>query len=330
MTTVSKKQKWFNTIQLTKDDDLYVGIDTHKKSLHVALWLNDSPAIDFVMPPDSAKLIDILNRLRQALRMVVYEAGPTGYSLARTLQQADIPVSIVAPSKTPRQSAPDSKTDSLDARKLAEYAAKGLLRHIAIPTKYQETQRQLTRLRQQFVEKQTRVKLQIKSFLLQHGIDQPQGLSHWSGLAIEKLKSIRLSEPLRYCLDMLIEELYFIAKQLKSAEQKIKEVFSEKPICSTVKLLVTHPGVGQTIATQFAAEIFNPKRFRDKTQLAKYVGLAPSIRQSGQTLRDGPILKTGRPQLRCSLIQGAWIWIQNDRNAYKTFCRLIPQHRPQK
>jgi len=323
MTTVSNKQKWFNTIRLTKDDDLFVGIDAHKKSLHVALWLNDAPAIDFVMPPDSAKLIDMLNKLRVALRMVVYEAGPTGYSLARILQQANIPVSVVAPSKTPRQSAPDSKTDSLDARKLAEYTAKGLLRSIAIPSKYQEAQRQLTRLRQQLVEKQTRVKLQIKGFLLQHGINQPAGLSSWSRVAIEYLKAISLSMPLRYCLDTLLEELHFITEQIKMAEQKIKEAFSEKPICTTVELLTTHPGVGKTIATQFAAEIFNPKRFSDKTQLAKYVGLAPSVHQSGQTSRYGPILKTGRPQLRCSLIQGAWIWIQKDRDAYKTFCRLI-------
>ena len=159
---------------------MYVGIDAHKKSLHVALWLNDAPAIDFVMPPDSEKLIDTLNKLRPALRMVVYEAGPTGYSLARAMQNANLPVSVVAPSKTPRQSAPDSKTDSLDARKLAEYAAKGLLRHITIPTIHQEAQRQLTRLREQLVAKQTRVKLQIKGFLLQHGIDQPQDLSRWS------------------------------------------------------------------------------------------------------------------------------------------------------
>lgn len=323
MTTVSKKQKWFNTIRLTQDDDLYVGIDAHKKSLHVALWLNDAPAIDFVMPPDSTKLIDILNKLRLALRMVVYEAGPTGYSLARSLHQADLPVSVVAPSKTPRQAAPDSKTDSLDARKLAEYAAKGLLRHITIPTKHQEAQRQLTRLREQLIAKQTRVKLQIKGFLLQHGIDQPQDLSRWSRAAVEYLKNIRLSEPLRYCLDTLIEELLFVAEQIKSTEQKIKEAFSEKPLSTTCKLLATHPGVGPTIAAQFAAEIFNPKRFTDKTQLAKYVGLAPSVRQSGQTLRDGPILKTGRPQLRCMLIQGAWQWIRKDHDAYKTFCRLV-------
>ena len=55
MTTVSKKQKWLNTIQLTQDDDLYVGIDAHKESLHVALWLNNAPAIDFVTPADNKK-----------------------------------------------------------------------------------------------------------------------------------------------------------------------------------------------------------------------------------------------------------------------------------
>jgi transposase len=302
---------------------LHVGIDAHKKSLHVALWLNCAPAVDFVMPPDNKKLIDTLNNLRPALRMVVYEAGPTGYSLARAIQNANLPISVVAPSKTPRQSAPDSKTDSLDARKLAEYAAKGLLRHITIPTIKQEAHRQLTRLREQLVAKQTRVKLQIKGFLLQHGINQHQDLSRWSRAAIEHLKSIRLSEPLRYCLDTLIEQLFFVAEQIKSTELKIKEAFSEKPLSTTRRLLETHPGVGPTIAAQFATEIFNPKRFTDKTQLAKYVGLAPSVKQSGQTLRAGPILKTGRPQLRSMLIQGAWQWIRKDPDAYKTFCRLI-------
>jgi len=125
------------------------------------------------------------------------------------------------------------------------------------------------------------------------------------------------------CLDILLDELSFIIEQRKLTEQRIKEAFSEKPHSTMCKLLTTHPGVGPVIAAQFAAEIFNPRRFTDKTQLAKYVGFAPSVRQSGQMLRDGPILKTGRPQLRCSLIQGAWLWIRKDPNAYNTFCRLI-------
>ncbi len=42
---LSRKQMFFNKINLTKDDDVYVGIDAHKESYSVAIWLNDAPAI---------------------------------------------------------------------------------------------------------------------------------------------------------------------------------------------------------------------------------------------------------------------------------------------
>ena len=38
-TTLSNKQKWFKNINLTKDDELYVGIDVHKRSYNLAFWL---------------------------------------------------------------------------------------------------------------------------------------------------------------------------------------------------------------------------------------------------------------------------------------------------
>ena len=40
-------------------------------------------------------------------------------------------------------------------------------------------------------------------------------------------------------------------------------------------------------------------------------------------MRDGPVTKTGRPQLRSNLIEASWIWIRKDRNAYKTFTRIM-------
>ncbi|MHC4739938.1 MAG: hypothetical protein ACYS9Y_13610, partial [Planctomycetota bacterium] len=48
-TTLSNKQKWFNKINITADDELYVGIDVHKKSYHIALWLNNAPAGNFIL-----------------------------------------------------------------------------------------------------------------------------------------------------------------------------------------------------------------------------------------------------------------------------------------
>ena len=320
---LSTKQMFFNKIKFTKDDDLYVGIDVHKETYGVALWLNETPAIDFVMPADNAKLLKLLEKVRIALKKVVYEAGPTGYTLARTLHKANIPTAVIAPSKTPRQSARDSKTDQLDAKILARYAAKGLLRPIAIPTRQQEADRQLTRTRDQLVSKQSRLKLQIKSFLLQHGIKQPPAVRAWSAKAVEQLCALRLPKQLRLCLDLLAQELQFLQNQLTTIKERLKDNFDKGRHARDVALLQTHPGVGPVIARQYTAEIFNPKRFKHKPEIATYVGLAPTIIQSGQSRRDGPVTKTGRPQLRSNLIQGAWAWIAKDPKARKTFHRIL-------
>jgi hypothetical protein len=61
---LSKKQMFFNKINLTKDDEVYVGLDVHKESYSVAIWLNDAPAIDFVMPADDKKLLKLLDKIR--------------------------------------------------------------------------------------------------------------------------------------------------------------------------------------------------------------------------------------------------------------------------
>ncbi len=45
----------------------------------------------------------MLERLRVALKQLVYEAGPTGFSLARALAKAELPVSVVASSMTPNR-----------------------------------------------------------------------------------------------------------------------------------------------------------------------------------------------------------------------------------
>ena len=317
--SLSKKQRFFNQIRLTKDDYLYVGIDVHKATYHVALYLNGSHAIDFVTPADNDNICQTLKKLQPAIKKIVYEAGPTGYSLARVLQEQSLPVQVIAPTKTPGTSARDSKTDRLDGRKLAEYAAKGLLRPIAIPTCRQEADRQLPRLRVQFVKKLKQTKLQIKSFLLQHGIQGPQ---RWSQRSIEKLSKLKLLDSLRYTLDMLIAEYNFLNEKIKDIEQKLEATFAKATHAEKVKILQTHPGVGSVTSIMFAAELFNPKRFNNKEEIAKYVGLAPTIIQSGRSLRDGPISKTGRPQLRSTLIQAAWVWIAKDSQARQVYLRI--------
>ena len=320
---ISNKQSWFKKFSATRRDRIFVGIDVHKKSYHVAIWLNKEVELTFVMPANNEEVVSMLQRLHPAMRLVAYESGPTGYGLARLLEQAAIPVLVAAPSKTPRQSSQEAKCDRLDCRKLAEYSAKGLLKGICILTEQEEADRQLARLRDQLAQKRRRAKQQIKSFLLQHGIEEPKGLTCWTVGSKQALRGLAMCEQLRICLDTLLDELAFIEMQIKQTVKQLRKLFSQERHAKSVEILRSHPGVGEITAWNFILEINRPRRFKKAGELAKYIGLCPRVSQSGQTRRDGPIMKTGRRQLRSKLVEISWRWQATDERAKRIYRRLL-------
>ena len=69
------------------------------------------------------------------------------------------------------------------------------------------------RVRDQIVAKRRGVKQQIKSLLLQHGIEQPEGLKSWSRKGVAALGKMQLSGQLRFAFDMLLDDLAHYNKQ---------------------------------------------------------------------------------------------------------------------
>lgn len=163
---LSKKASWFQQNAFTSEDEIYVGVDVHKRHYHVATWHNGRIGCVYSMSPDNNKLLRDVQKMGSSLKDIVYEAGPTGYGLVRLLRSANLPAEVVAASKTPRMIDSSAKTDRLDCQQLAEYAAKRLLTFVAIPTEQQEADRQVARLRDQLASKRKRIMQQIKSFLL--------------------------------------------------------------------------------------------------------------------------------------------------------------------
>ena len=323
MTSLTKVKTFFNTVNLTGDDDLFVGIDVHKKSYHVALFLNNAPAVDFVMPARKEQLTDKLKTTVPALKCVVYETGPTGYGLARHLEKQNMPVSVVATSKIPKNSAIDDKTDKLDSKKLSQYAAKGLLSPVKIPTLKQEADRQLFRMRHRQARNLARVKTQIKSFLLMHDIDEPAGLNHWTINSIDQLRILPLQQTLRLSLDELLNDLDYYNLRVKEMNKTLVQHLNKGQLALRIELLKTHPGVGTVVACQFATELFHYREFTNTRYLFKYLGLSPMIRQSGERSKRGSINKVSNSRLRTNLIQAAWQWIRLDINARKTYLRIL-------
>jgi transposase len=309
-------------VEGSKSGTVHVGVDVHKRSYSVALLRTDGAWKEWTMPSSPKVLENAFLPLRSRIGAVVYEAGPTGFGLARRLTRAGISVIVAAPSRVPRPVAPTSKTDRLDGRKLAGYAASGLLRPIAVPTEEEEGFRALVRRRHRLTDSIRHAKQRIRGLLLQFGIEEPAGLSHWGKAAVEEVGRLSLPPGTDETRDSLLRELAFLTQEREAIEEKLRQTCRAPRHEGRIKALKTVPGVGETVATTFAAELFRPGRFRHPGEVTSYLGLAPVVHQSGSGKARVQIRPVGQRRLRSLLIEAAWMWKQRDPAA-ETFYRRI-------
>ena len=257
---------------------------------------------------------------------MAYEAGPTGFGLARALEAAGLPVLVVAPSRVVRPVSSGAKTDRLDCLKLAEYAMRGMLKPIAIPSETEEAERSLVRRRHRVVDEVRRTKQRIKSLLLQFGCPEPRGLKNWSHKAVVELKELELPSVTGLTLASLIRELEWHQLELRQLDGHIDEVLSAEKHQEEVACLRSVPGVGPGVARAFRLELYRPDRFRRAEEVASYLGLAPMVRHSGQGKAQGRIRPVGQKRLRSLLIEAAWVWKSKDDYAAAWYGKLLSRH----
>jgi transposase len=104
----------------------------------------------------------------------VYEAGPTGFGLARAAAAAGVEVMLVAPGKTPRAAADRIKTDQRDAELLVRLLMAGSLRAIHLPSVAQEAARDLVRAREALRQDLMRARHRVSKLLLRYGRVYPK------------------------------------------------------------------------------------------------------------------------------------------------------------
>lgn len=306
-----------------QEEVFWVGIDVHRKSYHMALQRADGQTHTWVTSPAPSSVISQLRHLGVSIEGVAYEAGPTGYGLARELKKEGFPVIVAAPNKIPRPPTREAKNDRIDCIKLAFFASKGLLHPVTVPTRTQEAHRCLCRRRGQKVRMVRTAKQQIKSFLLNFGIEYPDGSKAWSKKAIKALHDLELPFEERLCLDDLLEDLEFAQKKLAKIEKNLEKITSGPQHQAAMRNLRSVPGVGPVVATTFRLELFDPKRFCNGEQVARYCELAPIVHQSGSQKARSRISKKRRNALRSQVIQATWQWIGRDPGAKAKYRKLL-------
>lgn len=287
----------------------FIGLDVHKDTIAAAVADvgRDEPRFLGTVGSDLGQVLKILKKQGKPEELlVVYEAGPTGYVLARHLRERGYACEVIAPNKMPRRQGDRLKTDRRDALTLARLSRSGDLVNVHVPDAADESMRDLSRAREDAVRARQKARQQLKGLLLRHGF-RYAGKKSWTAAHERYLASLKLPGPAQQIAFTeyrhAVREGDERVARLTDALRDQAETWRLKPL---VHALMTLRGIDFIAAVTLVAEIGDFKRFARAVEVMGFLGLIPSEYSTGETRRQGGITKNGNGHARRVLVEAAW------------------------
>jgi transposase len=291
----------------------YAGLDVHARSTHAAaVDVRTGELRRARFSGGVAGPLEWLAGLPGPLH-ACYEAGPTGFGLYRAAVEAGLRVDVVAPTKTPRAPGDRVKTDRKDAELLARLLLAGQLRPIVVPSCEVEAVRHLCRAREQVRRDLMRGRHRVSKLLLLHGRVYGEPTT-WNQRHRQWLARQQFDLPateLAY-LDTLAAVDGLVARKA-ALDERLSHVALDGEWAPTVARLRCFRGIDTLTALVLSLEIGDFARFRRPGQLASWLGLVPSLDQSGESRTSGGITKCGSSYARRLLVESAWQYLRQPR-----------------
>jgi transposase len=196
-----------------------------------------------------------------------YEAGPTGYGLYGLIRSLGHDCTVIAPSLIPRKPGDRVKTNRRDALSLARLLRAGELTSVWVPDEGHEAMRDLVRARAAAVESLRVHRQHISALMLKHGRVYPREKGGTMRYLCW-LQEQRFDHPAyQIALQEMVEAVRLSKERVERLEGAIEEFI---PTWSVAPL-----------------------------------GLVPSERSIGATIRRGGITKAGNGRVRHMLVESA-------------------------
>jgi len=236
---------------------------------------------------------------------VTYEAGPTGFGLARFLRSRNTRCLVAAPSKLQRPAGDRVKTDAKDARHLARLLKLGEIVEVTVPDVEQESARDLVRAREDCRGDLMRSRHRLSKLLLRQGIVYSGGHA-WTGKHEAWLRGQSFPNTgTRMAFDAAFEAMLLTTDRRDRLDDAIEQMAMNSPFTDVVVRLSCLRGISTLTGFGLAVEIGDWHRFTGNT-IGAYLGLVPSESSSGQSRSQGSITKTGNTHARRLLVEAAW------------------------
>jgi transposase len=270
----------------------YIGLDVHKEAIAIAV-LNGAGKLvmESIVETKASTLLDFLHGLRGELH-VTLEEGTWAAWLYDVLTPHVREVVVC----NPRRNAllkEGSKSDKIDARKLAELLRTGMLRAVYHGENGLRTLRELARSYEVVSKDLKRVMNRIKALYRGWGIPCT-GMQVYSRRHREAWLNKLLQPGVRRRAELFYQQL----DGLQVLRRTVRgELLAESRKHQAVNILRQIPFIGRLRAAQLVALMQTPHRFRSKRQLWTYSGLAVETHDSAQyRYVDGQLQRSKKPQ----------------------------------
>ena len=241
--------------------------------------------------------------------LVVMEAtGYYHYRLAQFLFKKDIAVSVVNPLSVKRfiqMKLAKVKTDKSDAKAICEYAKANEVPLYNALTEVQAECLQLFRLLDNYLKKRTATKNKL------HGEET-------------------LGVPSKFVYQSLKRDLKHLDKEINALEQRILQLVKQEQQ-QQLTLLKGIPGLGTKTALFLIVITDGFDKFETSNQLCSFVGITPTIRQSGSSVRGkSRISKVGNQKLRNLMFLCAFSACKHNKACREIYERIVSKGKSKK
>ena len=292
----------------------YIGLDVHKETIAIAYALEGSRkdatyhgtcgGTNLAAERALRKLAEKLEVKLQDLK-ICYEAGPTGFVLARRLLQLKVDCVVMSPSKTERKPNERIKTDKRDAKKIAKLFRNGDITEVRIPPALDEAVRDLCRARTDASDDLSRSKQRLNSFLLRNGYRYDQK-NKWTDAHMRDLRHLTLPDPTQaLVLEGYIQTIDACVERVQAFEEKMIQVLTDWEWRPVVGALMACKGFKEVAAMTVISELGDLRRFKSPRPLMAFLGLVSGEQSSGGKRRQGSITKCGNGHARWMLCESA-------------------------
>lgn len=298
---------------MSQSRTLFIGMDVHKDALAVASVAQDHGAEVTSLGAMGTRQCDIDQLVRKmpskaSPLLFVYEAGPCGSWLSRSLTQKGSNCWVVAPSLLPHKPGERVTTDRRDAMPLARLARSGDLTVVSVPTVEDEAIRELSRAREDAMSALKEAQCRLKAFLLRQAI-RDVGRANWGPAHLRWLSEVVGPTPAQHIvLQEYVRAVQEHTARLQRLAQALQTQVTSWRLPPVVEALQALRGVHLTVAVTMVADIGALTRCATPRERRKCLGLIPSAYPSAERRRQGSMTKAGNTHARRALVEGAWAY----------------------